>query len=1010
MSVIGTDEAYEVEKLRFYAFQHPFICRFIQALADRDRFKSLLSLANQSLSTDTIGIIPPNLFQATYNPFSIVDEKEYPRFDVDFRRGGAYSQYNWELFFHIPLLISARLSQDQRHEEAMRWLDYIFNPTTDSKDPIPQRYWFFKPLRDIGKPPMIKEMLQKLQTPAANADFEAAIDDWRDHPFEPHRIARGRPGAYQKAVVMKYLDLLLAEGDKLFRRDTIESINQAIQYYVLVAKSLGRRPIRAPELVTPASSTYADLRPTLDKFSSALAQIESIAPPFTTKSAKPSPGAESALGLGTLYFCIPPNDDLLRYWDTVEDRLFKIRHCMNIEGIVRELPLFEPPIDPALLVRATAMGLDLSQVLDDLAAPLPHYRFTFMLQRAREFCEELKQIGSLLLSTLEKKDAEELSQVRARHEKDLFKAVLEVKKRQVKEAEETKESLEKAREMAETRSTHYTAISKQLPQEKQFLDKQAQAVVSQMASQMAALAGSTMAALPDVTYVSRMGYASAVGSDWKTGGGSGAAAVANLVSMYLGWLSQIASLEGTTASYKGGLIRAKEDRDLQIKIATHETDQIDKQIAAAEIRLKIAEKELANHETQIEQAEKMEDFFRDKFTNKDLYSWMKEQVSAVYFQAYKLAYDLAKRAERVYRHELGITDSKVIQFGAWDNLRKGLLAGEKLSLDLRRLEHVYLEKNKREYEITKHISLRQLDPIALLTLKATGKCEVEVPEWLFDLDTPGHYMRRIKSVGLSIPSVAGPYTSVNCTLSLLKSTVRKSAEAGTTYAKQNEDKRFVDYIGPVQSVVTSGPNNDSGMFETNLRDERFLPFEGAGAVSTWRLELPNPKEYPSFDYATISDVIMHFRYTSRQGVPIESVKTYLHDLLPPKSDPEARLAMLFSLRHDFSSEWSRFVNGNDDFTTTIRRDYMPYFTQGRKIGISGFELYSTTHPQMISRSVTETTAATATNDLTDPTKRAFTFVASEDKDTTDPTKPLVLVRHSDANVFLIIHYSLSKTV
>ena len=53
----------------------------------------------------------------------------------------------------------------------------------------------------------------------------------------------------------------------------------------------------------------------------------------------------------TLYFCIPRNDKLLGYWDTVADRLFKIRHCMNIEGVVRQLPLFEPPIDPALLVQ-----------------------------------------------------------------------------------------------------------------------------------------------------------------------------------------------------------------------------------------------------------------------------------------------------------------------------------------------------------------------------------------------------------------------------------------------------------------------------------------------------------------------------------------------------------------------------------------------------------------------------------------------------------------------------------
>jgi hypothetical protein len=34
----------------------------------------------------------------------------------------------------------------------------------------------------------------------------------------------------------------------------------------------------------------------------------------------------------------------------VADRLFKIRHCMNIEGVVRPLALFDPPIDPGMLV------------------------------------------------------------------------------------------------------------------------------------------------------------------------------------------------------------------------------------------------------------------------------------------------------------------------------------------------------------------------------------------------------------------------------------------------------------------------------------------------------------------------------------------------------------------------------------------------------------------------------------------------------------------------------------
>ena len=58
----------------------------------------------------------------------------------------------------------------------------------------------------------------------------------------------------------------------------------------------------------------------------------------------------------TPYFCIPDNPQLRALRDTIDDRLFKIRHCEDIEGVFRQLPLFELPIDPGLLVQAAAQG------------------------------------------------------------------------------------------------------------------------------------------------------------------------------------------------------------------------------------------------------------------------------------------------------------------------------------------------------------------------------------------------------------------------------------------------------------------------------------------------------------------------------------------------------------------------------------------------------------------------------------------------------------------------------
>ena len=239
------------------------------------------------------------------------------------------------------------------------------------------------------------------------------------------------------------------------------------------------------------------------------------------------------------------------------------------------------------------------------------------------------------------------------------------------------------------------------------------------------------------------------------------------------------------------------------------------------------------------------------------------------------------------------------------------------------MELDYHTYNLRELELTRHVSLRQLDPLALLQLKITGSCTVTIPEWLYDRDCPGHYMRRIKTVAVSIPSVVGPYTSVNCTLTLQNSSVRISRPRRAPVparASQRRRPRFVDYFGSIESVVTSGAVSDSGMFETNLRDERFLPFEGAGAISTWTLSLP---AIPSFDYSTITDVILHVRYTARDGgAALAGPATTAPEETPPATgaagDPAPSLALLLSLRHDFPTEWYAFTTGGTAPTSRRR--------------------------------------------------------------------------------------------
>src|SRR5207249_3195216 len=110
-------------------------------------------------------------------------------------------------------------------------------------------------------------------------------------------------------------------------------------------------------------------------------------------------------------------------------RLYKIRHCQDIEGAESKLALFAPPIDPAALIQAAAQGLSLGSILADLSSPPPIYRFTSLIQKANEFCGDVKALGSALLSALEKKDAEELGRLRASHETQMLDLMSAIKER-----------------------------------------------------------------------------------------------------------------------------------------------------------------------------------------------------------------------------------------------------------------------------------------------------------------------------------------------------------------------------------------------------------------------------------------------------------------------------------------------------------------------------------------------------------------------------------------------------
>jgi hypothetical protein len=454
-------------QFHFKNHYHPFVCDFTKLVYNP--LKGIPALMSRETQLKDSGFRFFHIYQPTEwvveptgdpnNPYS----EFYPKEDVNFTPDGAYSPYNWELFFHAPLMIANQLSKNQRFEEAMQWYHFIFNPLgLEGTLPdgtiagAPQKYWITKPFFLTTDDEYLKQRIDSILrmlagdttvpgfTAQLKKDLEDQVRDWRDNPFEPHRIAQYRTVAYQKTTVMKYLDNLIAWGDYLFRQDSMESINEATQLYILAAEILGPRPRKIPPQVKPPVESFNELEDQLDRFSNALVQVENLVPPMPGDTQN---GGDAA-PLPMLYFCIPQNDKLLGYWDTVADRLYKIRHCMNIEGVVRQLALFEPPIEPGALVKAVAAGVDISSALADLNAPLPLYRFNVLLQKANEVCNDVKALGSALLSALEKKDAEALSLLRQGQEIRLLEAVKAVREQQIDEAKETLDGVKKSKELS----------------------------------------------------------------------------------------------------------------------------------------------------------------------------------------------------------------------------------------------------------------------------------------------------------------------------------------------------------------------------------------------------------------------------------------------------------------------------------------------------------------------------------------------------------------------------------
>jgi hypothetical protein len=925
-----------VLKLDIEPLYHPYARQMVTALAEG-------GLGGLYPSDDTSPLFRQQDSFVALGPnglaiYLLLLNSDAPREDYDFRLDSLYGIYNWEIFYHVPMLIASKLTNEQRFDEAQQWHHRIFNPIDIVDEDSSAKYWRLKKFVEEADALAANQFQAMLgigvtanEKTQAIKDFSDQVAAWASAPFDPHAVARIRPGVYQRALLRKYFDNLIAWADNLFRQDTIESITEATVLYIVVAQLLGPRPHQtaAPDDV---AKSFAQLNEGegLDDFANALVELEGWIhlpwSPAEKKGCTPSvraPWVRVPVVSRFWYFCYPPNPELLKYWDTIADRLFKIRHCQNIEGIERQLPLFEPPIDPAMLVQAAAAGVDIQSVLGELDSGLPPYRFRSVHARAMAFTSSVRNLSAALLSAFEKRDAEELSRLRSTHEVALLEESRELLVVRIDEATEAVRAAKAAKAAAAERQRYYENLLLRINPandlEDAYFAQSENAKNFRKTAQERQLTGTVLSALPTLNiFPPSLSY-----------GGL------QLANVFYG-LAGIATFKASNrdhnankASVEASFERRKQDWRFQEQQAEMEMERLDHDIAAANIRVSLAKRELERHDRQTEQSREVDAYMRSKFTNRELYDWMIGQLTTLYFQSYQLAFDQAKRAERAYRHELAIDagDPPIIKYGYWDSLAKGLLAGDKLAHDLERLDLAYMDRDVREFELRKSISLAELSPGALQDLREDASCSFSLPAVIFDLDHPGHYLRRIRAVRLTIPAVVGPHTTLGASLELGLHHIHESPDAEESYVTRS---------GAGQAIATSTAMQDGGVFNLDFKDERYLPFEYAGAVSDWTLRLPGALR--QFDYRTIEDVVIHIDYTAREGgyglrtaregELIAEVNAALED---------QPLVQLVVVHEAFPNEWEQFFavdgDGNHILTLPVALGHFPYFARRNGIEV-----------------------------------------------------------------------------
>ncbi len=594
-------------------------------------------------------------------------------------------------------------------------------------------------------------------------------------------------------------------------------------------------------------------------------------------------------------FCLPSNPVYSALELKANLELFKIHNCRNIAGMERSLDIFAAPTDSVTGVPVIGAGGNL--ILPGTGAITPsQYRFRVLIDRAKQLVAQAQQLESQFLATLEKEDAENYNQLRARQDLQTAKSTVKLQDMRVNQAlnEETIADLQ---------------LDKMQFVQTNFNNLLAAGLNGYEIASIALLTAS--AATQGVA--SGLAYASV---NTITDSGSGG------TSLLASSLATISSIMSQLASYQ----RRQQEWQYQSDLAGYDISIANQQIKIAEQNTRIVSQEREIASLNMDHATDTLEFLKTKFTNAELYRWMGNVLERAYSYMLSLATAVAKMAEQQYYFEQQEQVGPFIMDDYWEvpqtgtlaltgggGDRRGLTGSARLLQDITKLDQYAFETTKRKLQMTKVISLGQLYPDAFQTFRETGVLNFDLTNRLFDYDFPGHYLRLINGVKVSVVGLIPVYDNIKATLT-----------AGTTsYTVINANNTFQQVPirrMEVDQVALTGASRATGVFEFQAAQGELLnPFEGMGVESRWEFKMPRFSN--RMDYSTIADVLIEVDYTA-----LDSFQ-YRYQVLQ-EIDNTLGFSRGFSFKNDYPDQWYELAEvqeGGTEFSVEIelKRDQFP---------------------------------------------------------------------------------------